>query len=63
MAKSSYGRPTEGLQVRVEVEQDYWVVRIGPDARGEILSYLIAVWDEDAGQLMAEVTVQANLDR
>ena len=63
MAKASYGRPTEGLQLRVEEEQDYWIVRIGPDAQGETLSYLISIWDERAGPLMFEVRVQANLSR
>jgi hypothetical protein len=61
MAKASFGQPFDGLGITVETEQDFWIVRFGPDTDGETHSYLVSIWDETAGRLTDEITINADL--
>jgi hypothetical protein len=63
MAKAAAGPRVANLPVKVETEQDYWVVRLGPDKTGKVFSYLVSIWDKRAGPLLGEVTTQVAIIR
>ena len=61
MAKAAAGPRVASLPMRVETEQDFWIIRFGPDGDKRMHSYLVTLWDKKAEPLMAEVTDQANI--
>ncbi len=62
MAKTAAGRRVSNLPVLVEAEQDYWTVRFGPDEKGRVHSYLVTIWDKQAGPLV-ETTTEIAIER
>jgi len=62
MARAAYGPGASELAVKVVQDQDFWTVRIGPNAAGETRSYLITLWDERAEPLTGEVYSSARVE-
>ncbi len=65
MAQAAYGPSASNLPVRVEEDQDFWIVRIGPDAKGKTHNYLITLWDRKAqeGLFQQQTTIDVDLRR
>ncbi len=65
MAREAYGPTAETLPVRVEADQDFWIVRLGPDAGGKTHSYLVTIWDKQAreGLFQQQTTIDVDLKR
>jgi len=63
MAKAEAGLQVASLPVRVEPEQDFWIVRFGPDRNGQMHNYLVAIWDKRAHPLLAEVTTAIAIEK
>lgn len=61
MAKAEAGPLVARLPMRVEAEQDFWIVRFGPDEQGRMHNYLVSIWDKRAGSVV-EQTVTVDVD-
>ena len=63
MAKAAYGPAAGTLPVRVETDQDFWIVHLGPDPDGKTHSYLITLWDRTAreGLYQQQATIDIDL--
>lgn len=61
MAKAEAGSHIAGLPMRIETEQDFWIIRFGPDQQGQMHNYLVSIWDKRAG-LVVERTATIDLD-
>lgn len=59
MARAEAGPRVADLPVRVEEEQDFWIVRFGPDVAGRTHSYLVSLWDKRAGLRTSAETFKA----
>jgi hypothetical protein len=63
MAKAAAGPGVARLSVRVEAEQDFWTVRFGPDDKGQTHSYLVSIWDKQAGPLLEQGATEVAIKR
>ena len=61
MAKAAAGPQVASLPIRVETDQDLWIIRFGPDDEKRMHNYLVTIWDRKAEPLTTEVTVQTNI--
>jgi hypothetical protein len=57
MAKAEAGPRVASLPMRIETEQDFWIVRFGPDAQGREHNYLVSVWDRRAGSVVEQTVI------
>lgn len=63
MAKGAAGPRVGNLPLRVEADQDFWIVRFGPDERGQVHGYMVSIWDKRAGPVTEQtVAVDLKLD-
>src|SRR3569832_984717 len=56
MAKAEAGPRVSNLPVRVDTEQDFWIVRFGPDEEGKMHNFLVSIWDKRAGPVEESYT-------
>jgi hypothetical protein len=48
LAAAAAGPHVANLPRRIERDQDSWVVRFGPDEKGQMHDYMVTVWDRRA---------------
>src|SRR3989344_1614380 len=57
MAKAEAGPRVSSLPMQIETEQDFWIIRFGPDAQGRMHNYLVSIWDKRAGSVVEQTVI------